>query len=62
VAPEGNIHWPPNPQILTAGKLTATQSGSSNFTVSEETGDAFNFGLLINEIGAYPPHAVTLGR
>lgn len=36
-----------------AGKLTATHGGSSNFTVSEETGDAFSFGLLINEIGAY---------
>lgn len=36
-----------------AGKLTATHDGSSNFTVSEETGEAFHDGLLINEIGAY---------
>jgi TM2 domain-containing membrane protein YozV len=36
-----------------AGKLTATHDGSSNFTVSEETGEAFHDGLLVNEIGAY---------
>lgn len=36
-----------------AGKLTATHDGSSNFAVTEETGKAFNFGLLVNEIGAY---------
>lgn len=36
-----------------AGKLTATHDGSSNFVVSEQTGDAFHFGLLVNEIGAY---------
>lgn len=35
------------------GKLTATHDGSSNFTVSEETGKSFDFGLLINQIGAY---------
>lgn len=36
-----------------AGKLTVTHDGSSNFTVSEETGEAFHDGLLINQIGAY---------
>jgi TM2 domain-containing membrane protein YozV len=36
-----------------AGKLTASHDGAHNFTVSEETGEAFNYGLLINEIGAY---------
>ena len=36
-----------------ASKLTATHDGSRNFNVIEETGKAFNFGLLINEIGAY---------
>jgi TM2 domain-containing membrane protein YozV len=36
-----------------AGKLTATHDGTSNFTVSEETGEAFHDGLLINQIGAY---------
>ena len=35
------------------GQLTATYSGSSNFAVFEETGNAFDFGLLINEIGTY---------
>ncbi|MHA6668217.1 TM2 domain-containing protein [Homoserinimonas sp. A447] len=35
------------------GKLTATHDGSRNFVVSEQTDDAFHFGLLINEIGAY---------
>ena len=36
-----------------AGQLTATYSGSSNFVVFQETGEALNFGLLINEIGTY---------
>ncbi|SDK90401.1 TM2 domain-containing protein [Cryobacterium psychrotolerans] len=36
-----------------AGKLTATHAGSSNFAVTEQTGEDFSFGLLINEIGAY---------
>ena len=36
-----------------AGKLAVTHDGTSNFTVSEETGKAFHFGLLVNEIGAY---------
>jgi hypothetical protein len=36
-----------------AGKLTATHNGSSNFAVMEESGDATEFGLLINEIGTY---------
>ena len=36
-----------------AGKLAVTHDGASNFTVSEETGKAFHFGLLVNEIGAY---------
>ncbi len=36
-----------------AGKLTATHDGAGNFVVMEETGKAFNFGLLVNEIGAY---------
>ena len=36
-----------------AGKLTATHDGSSNFIVMEETGDAFSIGLLVNDIGAY---------
>lgn len=34
-----------------AGKLAATHAGSGNFAVIEETGEDFNFGLLINEIG-----------
>lgn len=36
-----------------AASLTAGYAGSSNFVVMEETSEAFNFGLLINEIGAY---------
>jgi hypothetical protein len=36
-----------------AGKLTATHDGTRNFVVTEETGEAFNMGLLVNEIGAY---------
>jgi TM2 domain-containing membrane protein YozV len=36
-----------------AGKLTATHDGSSNFTLTEQTGETFHSGLLINEIGAY---------
>ena len=36
-----------------AGKLTTTHSGSRNFIVPEETGEAFSMGLLVNTIGAY---------
>ena len=36
-----------------AGKLTATHDGKHNFTVIEETDEAFSFGLLVNEIGPY---------
>ena len=36
-----------------AGKLAVTHDGTSNFVVTEETGKAFHFGLLINQIGAY---------
>ncbi|WP_104126709.1 TM2 domain-containing protein [Cryobacterium sp. Y57] len=36
-----------------AGKLTATHDGSRNFSIVEETDEAFNMGLLVNEIGAY---------
>ena len=36
-----------------AGKLTATHDGSANFVLSEETGEAFSMGLLVNEIGPY---------
>lgn len=36
-----------------AGKLAATHDGSRNFTVSEETSEAFHDGLLVNEIGPY---------
>ena len=36
-----------------AGKLTATHSGSRNFIVTEDTGEAFSMGLLVNTIGAY---------
>lgn len=36
-----------------AGTLALTHAGSSNFAVIQETGDAFDFGLLVNEIGAY---------
>ena len=51
------------------GKLTATHDGSSNFTVSEGTGEAFHYGLLVNEIGAYSgtiplssgPSAIVIG-
>lgn len=35
------------------GALTATHDGDSNFSVSEDTGSLFEFGLLINEIGPY---------
>lgn len=35
------------------GTLTATHDGDGNFAVSENTGAAFEFGLLINEIGPY---------
>ncbi|MEJ1087265.1 TM2 domain-containing protein [Microbacterium sp. Mu-80] len=33
--------------------LAATHAGSRNFVVQEETSEAFNMGLLINEIGQY---------
>lgn len=36
-----------------ASALTATYAGESNFAILEETGKAFHFGLLVNEIGAY---------
>jgi len=36
-----------------AGKLTATHDGSSNFSIIEETNKVFNMGLLVNEIGTY---------
>lgn len=36
-----------------AARLTATHDGSENFAVLEETGEAFHYGLLINEIGPY---------
>ena len=36
-----------------AGKLTATHDGSRNFSIVEETDEAFSMGLLVNEIGAY---------
>lgn len=36
-----------------SGKLTATHSGSGHFAIKEETGKAFTFGLLVNEIGPY---------
>ncbi|MDJ0337934.1 TM2 domain-containing protein [Cryobacterium sp. PH31-O1] len=36
-----------------AGKLTATHDGSRNFSIIEETDEAFSTGLLVNEIGAY---------
>jgi TM2 domain-containing membrane protein YozV len=36
-----------------AGKLTATHDGARNFSIIEETDEAFNMGLLVNEIGAY---------
>ncbi|RKR73469.1 TM2 domain-containing protein [Frondihabitans australicus] len=36
-----------------AGTLTASYKGDSNFTVEEETGKAFSDPLLINEIGTY---------
>ena len=35
------------------GSLALTHAGSSNFTVIQKTGGAFDFGLLVNEIGAY---------
>ena len=35
------------------GALTATHDGDGNFVVSEDTGDLFEFGLLVNEIGPY---------
>lgn len=36
-----------------AARLTATHDGRENFSVLEETGSAFHYGLLINEIGPY---------
>lgn len=36
-----------------AAKLAASHDGERNFVVMEETGEAFNLGLLVNEIGAY---------
>ncbi|SFR83534.1 TM2 domain-containing protein [Agromyces sp. CF514] len=36
-----------------AAALTATHSGSANFVILEESGEAFSMGLLVNEIGAY---------
>lgn len=52
-----------------AGSLALTHSGSRNFVVIQETGDAFDFGLLVNEIGAYSgtvplsagPAVITIG-
>ena len=52
-----------------AGKLTATHDGGSNFVVQEETGKAFSIGLLVNEIGPYSgtvplssgPSVITVG-
>lgn len=52
-----------------AGKLTATHDGGSNFVVQEETGKAFSMGLLVNEIGTYSgtvplssgPSVITVG-
>ncbi|WP_221886300.1 TM2 domain-containing protein [Microbacterium kyungheense] len=35
------------------GTLTATHDGSSNFVITEDNGDMFHMGLLVNEIGAY---------
>ncbi|MDQ0375830.1 TM2 domain-containing protein [Cellulomonas humilata] len=35
------------------GALTATHDGDGNFVVSEDTGELFEFGLLVNEIGPY---------
>lgn len=35
------------------GTLTATHDGTRNFAILEETNEAFNMGLLVNEIGAY---------
>jgi hypothetical protein len=37
----------------TVGTLTATHDGTSNFAILEETNEAFNMGLLVNEIGPY---------
>lgn len=36
-----------------AGALAATNAGEGNFAIIEDTGDPFEFGLLVNEIGAY---------
>ena len=36
-----------------AASLTATHAGTRNFVVYQETEEAFNMGLLVNEIGAY---------
>lgn len=36
-----------------AAALNATHDGERNFVIYEETADAFNFGLLVNEIGPY---------
>ncbi|BAU32592.1 TM2 domain-containing protein [Microcella alkaliphila] len=36
-----------------AGALTATHTGERNFIVQQYTNEAFSFGLLINDIGAY---------
>ncbi|GAA1468895.1 NINE protein [Microbacterium thalassium] len=36
-----------------AAALTATHDGERNFAILEETSEAFNMGLLVNEIGTY---------
>lgn len=51
------------------GALALTHAGSSNFVVIQKTGGAFDFGLLVNEIGAYSgtvplsagPAVITIG-
>lgn len=51
------------------GSLELTHAGSSNFVVIQKTGRAIDFGLLVNEIGAYSgtvplragPAVITIG-
>ncbi|RFA22776.1 hypothetical protein [Subtercola boreus] len=49
-----------------AGELSATTDGSGNFAIIEETGKAFDYGLLVDAIGAYsgtvPPFFWSVGH
>ncbi len=52
----GNVTGAGDAVLLYEGRaaaLAATHGGTRNFVIHEETGKAFSFGLLVNDIGAY---------